>query len=187
MPSDSFVRWSGEDRRTLDAFDAACLTGGLDRDTTRHLNYSYTVLLSAYFQGFCRALHEECLTHFLARIGPVERHVALREALTTMRKLDRGNPNPGNIGSDFGVFGLSFWDEVDHFEPRNEDRRKALLDLNEWRNAISHNDFTRLLNARPLRLGQVRRWRSACNGLTASFDEVMRRQLLVIAGSAWQE
>lgn len=33
------------------------------------------------------------------------------------RKLDQGNPGPGNLGSDFGIFGASFWPEVQRLDP----------------------------------------------------------------------
>ncbi len=47
--------------------------------------------------------------------------------LTQGRKLDSGNPNPGNLGSDFNRFGLDFWAVVDRLDVRNPDRRGALL------------------------------------------------------------
>src|SRR5438270_134219 len=39
----------------------------------------------------------------------------------------RGNPQAGAIGSDFGHFGLPFWDEVYGLQAQNQ-RRRELLD-----------------------------------------------------------
>ena len=60
--------------------------------------------------------------------------------LVQNRKLDSGNPNPGNLGSDFNRFGLEFWDAVDQLDVRNPDRRGELQELNVMRNAIAHHD-----------------------------------------------
>src|SRR5262249_27097222 len=103
------------------------------------------------------------------------------------RKLDTGNPNPGNIGSDFNRFDFSFWPAVDADHPRNPQRRLALEDLNRWRNAIAHSAFTPAMyrGGRPsLPLSQVQDWRRACDGLARSFDNVMRAQLLSVTGAA---
>jgi hypothetical protein len=37
----------------------------------------------------------------------------LHDNLLFGRMLDRGNPNAGNIGSDFNRLGLAFWSLVD--------------------------------------------------------------------------
>jgi hypothetical protein len=39
--------------------------------------------------------------------------------LTRERKLDRGNPTPGNIGTDFGRLGMTFWNDVKACDVRN--------------------------------------------------------------------
>src|SRR5262249_2962825 len=102
------------------------------------------------------------------------------------RKLDRGNPNPGNIGADFNRFALDFWPLVDAHRAESLARRTALEELSAWRNAIAHQDFSAsmLRGGRPnLTLAQVRGWRKACDGLARSFDEVMRNHLRVLTGS----
>jgi len=145
------------------------------------------VMLSSQFQAFCRDLHTECARALVASVTPPDLKDTLFANVVFGRKLDIGNPNPGNIGTDFNRFDLGFWVEVDGDHPRNP-RRKALLEeLNNWRNAIAHQSFgpamlsgSRLI----LRLSRVRRWRKACNGLARSFDKVMRRQLLTTTGVA---
>ena len=52
-----------------------------------------------------------------------------------------GNPNPGNVGSDFARFDMDFWSAVKALDARNQRRQDALQDLNEWRNAIAHQDW----------------------------------------------
>src|SRR5487761_2241061 len=58
-----------------------------------------------------------------------------------------GNPNSGNLGSDFKRLGIDFWAEVKKLDARNADRLKRLDELNNWRNAIAHQHFD------PARLG----------------------------------
>jgi hypothetical protein len=72
------------------------------------------------------------------------------------------------------------------YNVRNRDRRIALEHLNDWRNAIAHQDFdpARLGGATTLRLVQVRRWRGACRALARAFDEVMRRRLETLTGTS---
>jgi hypothetical protein len=55
-----------------------------------------------------------------------------------------------------------------------------------WRNAIAHNDFDpAVFGPDPiLHLAQVRRWRSALNGLCNSFDRALRNHLTGIVGAA---
>ena len=103
------------------------------------------------------------------------------------RKLDRGNPNPGNLSSDFGRLDLVFWTAAIPHRPLNASRCALLEDLNAWRNAIAHQDFAAnmLRGGRPsLPLAQVQAWRRACEGLAESFDEVMRVHLQAMTGVA---
>ena len=102
------------------------------------------------------------------------------------RRLDVGNPNPGNIGADFNRLGLSFWDQAIAENARNPNRKAALEVLNVWRNAIAHQDFdpAKLGGRTALLLHEVRAWRSACDGLSRSFDNVMGAHLLALTGTA---
>src|SRR5205823_8276342 len=132
-------------------------------------------LLSSQFQGFCRDLHSECVDDLVAAT-PVDLRTLLRAQFLWGRSLDKGNPSPGNIGSDFGRFGVPFWTEV-RADYRQNDRRQELLEeLNSWRNAIAHQDFdpAKLGGTTTLHLARVRQWRSSLNQLARSFDNVMR-------------
>ena len=145
------------------------------------------MLLSSQFQGFCRDLHDECVTHLVAAVvSPMLKEI-YRRNLVFGRKLDTGNPNPGHIGSDFNRLGVSFWPAVAVDHTRNPQRRTALEALNRWRNAISHNTFAPDMyrGGRPsLHLSQVQEWRRACDGLARSFDNVMGAYLLTATGVA---
>lgn len=136
------------------------------------------MLLSSQFQRFCRDLHTESVVHITAALTPTTLQPVVHARLLEGRKLDRGNPNPGNIGSDFGRLGLDFWVAI-----QRHDRRK-LLDLAGWRNAIAHQDFRNrnLSPAPPLHLRTVRGWHSACGGLALSFDRVMADHIESLAG-----
>lgn len=145
------------------------------RYATQQINQAYAVLLSSQFQGFCRDLHSECADFVAAQIAPVALQPVVLTLLTQGRKLDRENPNPGNIGSDFNRFGLPFWPTVYALSLAHQGRPALLEELNRWRNAIAHQDFdpAKLGGRTTLLLRQVRQWRSACSALASAFDRVM--------------
>lgn len=191
MPSQSLIRWRSERSAALDEIEAAHLsiggTGRGRRYATQQINQAYAVLLSSHFQGFCRNLHSESADHLTRGVTPSQLADVCRSALVQARKLDQGNPNPGNLGADFNRFGLQFWDEVRGLDARNRSRLTRLIELNNWRNAIAHQDFLpSKLGSATLHLKMVKRWRGACLGLANAFDEVMRRHIeLVVGASPW--
>ena len=190
MPSASLERWTNERQVALDEIESAHQSiGGSGpgrRFATLQINYAYTMLLSAQFQAYCRDLHNECVVFLVQGVRPVVWSHILRSALVRNRKLDHGNPSPANIGSDFGHFGVVFWQDVRQLDLRNEGRQELLEELNEWRNAIAHLDFTKPTVSATLHLHRVRGWRAACNQLAPASDEVMRRYLQTIHGlSPW--
>lgn len=181
MPSLASAFWFADRARALDEIENAHRSvGGVGpgrRTATQQINYAYAVMLSSQFQAFCRDLHMECAGILVGHIADPWSRLMLQNSLIFNRRLDRGNPNPGNIGSDFARFDVVFWTLVDAHHPRNSLRRAALEELNEWRNAIAHQDFSPALlrGGRPaLLLAQVQTWRKACDGLAESFDEVLR-------------
>lgn len=190
MPSRSLRTWQVDGRRALDEIESAQrAVGGVGRGrrfALQQINQGYVVLLSSQFQRFCLDLHTECIEYLTDDPALGARGLILRSRLTAGRKLDSGNPNPGNIGSEFGRFGVQFWDHVRSRSPRNAIRQHALDQLGRWRNAVSHHDFSDpLLQGRTVgRLTDVRRWRRACDGLTVDFDAVMRAYLKGIIGAA---
>ena len=130
MASVALQTWRTIAAAELDQIQAAhAAVGGRGRGrryATLQLNHAYTMLLSSQFQRFCRDLHSE-VAAFLAQNGAVGafKLVALT-ALTQSRKLDTGNPNEGNIGSDFARLGMTdLWDDVNARHGYNQRRRKS--------------------------------------------------------------
>ena len=190
MPSKSLETWRTVRAKALNEIVAAHrMVGGTGRGrrfATQQLNHAYAVLLSSQFQGFCRNLHAECIEHLFGMVLPLNLADIVRQEFREWKKLDKGNPNPGNIGSDFGRFGLKFWDAVIQHDSQNANRKKELESLNEWRNAIAHQDFdtAKLGGVKTLRLSQVSQWRRACHTLAKSFDEVMSGYIQSITGTS---
>jgi hypothetical protein len=191
LPSRAFQEWSGWRAAALEEIEHAHRsvggTGPGRRTMTRQLNQAYAMLLSSQFQGFCRDLHDDCADQLVASVASPVLLETYRDNLRFGRKLDTGNPNPGNIASDFDRLGLSFWPAVAADHPRNPQRRRALETLNRWRNAIAHSAFRPDMyrGGRPsLHLSEVQDWRRACDGLARSFDRVLHAYLLSATGVA---
>jgi hypothetical protein len=188
MPSNSLRLWRTARCGQLDEVESAHGsvggTGPGRRPATLQLNYSYALLLSAHFQGFCRDLHTEAVVYVANWLTtPISSfRQVMRNWMLANRRLETGNPNPGNLGSDFNRFGLDFWKEVHALSPSNARRRERLEELNRWRNAIAHHDFSHLPHPR-LRLAQVRRWRVACDRFPVAFDQVLFSYLQRETGS----
>lgn len=188
MPSNSLLHWRQSQRSKLneimDAHRAVGGTGRGRRYATEQVNHAYAVLLSSQFQGFCRDLHSECVQHIVQRV-PAPLQNVVRGEFVRDRKLDRGNPNPGNIAADFGRLGLPIWDKVRALDRRNDERKQRLEELKDWRNAIAHQDFdpAKLGGRTTLRLNDVNRWRRACDQLARAFDQVARGHLNGLVGS----
>lgn len=191
MPSNSHLQWRTVRATALNEIARAhAALGGTSpgrRYTTQQVNRAYAMLLASQFQGFCRDLHSECVEHLLGILAPPP---ALRNLLwaefTRGRHLDRGNAQPSSLGADFGRIGIDFWDELKFYDTEAE-KWKADLDLlNEWRNAIVHQDFTspKLGGIMYLRLARIRHWRTSCDRLAQAMDEVMRRHLHDLTGTS---
>jgi hypothetical protein len=190
MPSLSLQTWTAIRAAELDAVERAHRhisgTGPGRRVAMQQQNRAYVVLLAAQFQGFCRDLHTECVRKLVQATSPAGLHSILITEFSWNRKLDQGNPNPGNIGSDFRRLGVIFWTAVDAVDPSAPQCRMALEELNRWRNAIAHYDFdpAKLGGVTTLRLAQVRDWRKACDRLATTFDDAMYTHLLTRCGTA---
>jgi hypothetical protein len=191
MPSLALKRWRTDRAVSLNEIENAHRSvsgaGVVRRATMQQLNQAYTLLLSSEFQGFCRNLHTECASAVARTLPSAVLQNLVRDSLLLGRKLDAGNPNPGNIGADFNRFDLAFWPSVDAAHPRNARRHVLLEQMNRWRNAIAHNVFdpAMLRSGRPvLSRADVRSWRKACDGLARWFDRIMRDHLRAITGSA---
>jgi hypothetical protein len=159
-------------------------TGRGRRYATEQINHAYAVLLSSQFQAFCRDLHSEAVDHLVSSVNPLAMQRVVRQRLLENRFVDRGNPTPGNLGSDFGRLGLILWDALYAHDAHNAERRVALEELNAWRNAIAHQDFDPAkLGIHGLRLARVNTWRQRCSKLARSLDRVLRDHVAILAGS----
>jgi hypothetical protein len=194
--SQALARWKGERCRALDEIEAAhrAVEGRRPgrgrrarpgrRYATLRVNHSYLVLLAGHFQGFCRDLHSEAADWLAAHVDPAIGDV-LRPLLTSARQLDKGNANPGTLGADFGrFFPTGFWDEVDGRYTRCDERKKKLDELNQWRNAVAHQDFAKVGGSDRLRLLDVQAWRAVCSALAPQFDAVLKSRLRLMVGAA---
>lgn len=105
VPSAALNRWNTVGQQALDEIEEAHrAVGGVGRGrryATLQVNHAYVALLSSQFQGFCRDLHTEAVA-FIVGAAPAVLRPIFRNTLVQGRKLDHGNPNPGNLGSDFG-------------------------------------------------------------------------------------
>src|SRR5262249_43455802 len=112
MPSASLQRWFAVQAATLADVENAHRSvqgSGLGaRAAAQQVNQAYAVLLSAQFQGFCRDLHSESADYLVVPVADPDLREMLRDNLLLGRRIDRSNPNPGNLGSDFNHLGLAF-------------------------------------------------------------------------------
>jgi hypothetical protein len=190
MPSSSVLHdWQVDDRRALDQIEAAHRAVGRAGAgawfAAQQVNQAYVLLLCSRFQRFCRDLHSKCIDHLVLGVPPALRMI-VRKQFDTGRKLDVGNPNPGNIGSDFDRLGIRFWPALRAEDPHTESRQRDLAELNRWRNAVAHQDFSHpeLGGRDRVSLAEVRSWRRACEQLAVDFERVMHHYLSETTGTA---
>lgn len=190
MSSRALRNWQTRCRKVLDEVEAAHAVVGGGRGARafarQQINQAYVVLLSSQFQRFCRDLHDEAGDFLSTRNKFAPLAPLLRASLSYARRLDSGNPNPSNILSDFNRFGIDIWAMAAQQDMRTRKRRERLEALNRWRNAIAHHDFRspHLRGRETVRIAEIRRWRSACDGLAVDFDKVMRLYLKSVCGKA---
>jgi len=151
------------------------------------MNRAYVILLAAQFQRFCADLHAECVDVMVQEV-PSSIKVIIVSNFLQGRQLDKGNAQPGSLGSDFGRLGVQLWPELKRWNPRCAAFQELLLQLNVWRNAIAHDDFSAASffpkgSNTTLPLSLVRRWRQACNQIAPGMDIVMRDYVFGIKGA----
>jgi hypothetical protein len=196
MSSRALARWLDEARAELDALEEAHARAASRRSSrraaARQLCRAYLVAVSAQFQRFCRDLHSEAAQRLAEAVEPKALRGAVLRLLTDGRRLDAGNATAGTLGPDFDRLGLAFLQELDA-RPENRRQRLAMEQLNVWRNAVVHLDFTlkagrqRLVKGTsPDSLRDVRRFRQACDALAAEMDRIVRAHVGgVVGGPPW--
>lgn len=111
------------------------------------IDHSLFPALAAEFQGYSRDLHSEVVTAIVDdadwRSGQLKK-VTSATMLAT-RGLDRKNPTPNVIDSDFRPLGISVWNRIQAMYPDDyKNWREALETLIRVRNAISHSEQDRI-------------------------------------------
>jgi hypothetical protein len=197
MSSVALASWKADRRQRLDELLAAHQTvGGVGpgrRWRTRELNWALTLRLAGEFQGFARELHDLAVDHFVDSVsaGNVQLGKVLEQRTRTNRKLDRGNAQPGSLGSDFALLGLTLWPALERADPRAPDWNVSLERLNTARNAIAHVDQDALdqlaLAGHAVTLTAVRAWQRDLDRLAATMDDVVSAYLdgLLGGGRPW--
>jgi hypothetical protein len=143
-------------------------------------------MLASHLQGFCRDLHTECVAHILRTLAPTAVLLRLVQAeFIRGRQLDRGNAQPSSLGADFGRLGVELWTVLQNSMPEAATWRTDLEALNDWRNAIVHQDFTsaRLGGIMNLSLAQVLQWRTSCGRFAQATDRVLRHHMHTLTGT----
>jgi len=137
----------------------------------------YAMLVSGHFQGFCRDLYTECSHICVAAAVPAGLRPAVQAQFGAELKLNTGNPTVENIRKDFERFGFQLSLAID---PANLLRITHLGQLNYWRNSAAHQKTAPPPAGIPsvLTLTDVQTWRTSCDGLATSLDDIMYHQLL---------
>jgi hypothetical protein len=117
MMSASLLDWRSARTRRLGRLRAAHELYGSGpgrRWETEELNHALVLRLASEFQGFARDLHDEALDAIIAAVAPAAPNVQvmLRGPYIAAWRLDRGNADPGALGSDFGLLGMQLWDDL---------------------------------------------------------------------------
>jgi hypothetical protein len=175
----------------LDAHKAAEGAGAPGRRwRTEQINWSLALLLAAEFQGYARDLHNEAGNSFaiLAAQGNPTLETILKTRMTQNRQLDRGNANPGNLGTDFKILGLDLWGDLKTQWPGLAPKWSVnLAELNQARNAIAHSQSS-TIESMSVNLRTIWKWRRSLDGLADKMDDVVASHLkdLFKIGDPWQ-
>jgi hypothetical protein len=177
--------WRGPSSLALDEIELLYwqveFLGAGEPALAEQVNHHYVTLLVAHFQRYCRAVHAEAAEALIASVPDPGLVSVIEELFARACLLDRGNPTPGALGSDFGRFGFRLWQRLEADDPRNRMRKEQLQRLCEWRNGITHGDLPRKRSAgrlapAALTLETCRDWRGALGGLAASIDRTTAAQ-----------
>ena len=148
---------------------------------TEQLNRSLFVALVGQFQVYCRDLHDEAISVYLAQANP--RQVSAIEILLLWRRdLDSRNPRRDALKNDFGRMGLQIIPALRSLYARANDDIDRLELLVRFRNAIVHGNESEVdslvqgYGIRPT-LGSYRTFRSTINRLVGKLDMVVAAEL----------
>ena len=145
---------------------------------TEQLNRSLFVALVGQFQVYCRDLHDEAISVYLAQANP--RQISAIEILLLVwrRDLDRRNPRRDALKNDFGRMGLQIIPALRSLYARANDDIDRLELLVRFRNAIVHgneSEVDSLVQGHAIRptLDSYRTFRRTINRLVGKLDMVV--------------
>src|SRR6266581_1395848 len=110
MPSVALTEWTNDRMARLAQVDAQCAAVlALAPPNPTLLDESlraYVMLLSAHFQGFCRALYTEC-AQILGAAVPSGLLATIQAQFSAKLSLNNNNPTVKTIRDDFERFGFT--------------------------------------------------------------------------------
>lgn len=133
-PSDPLRAWRGPRRALLSSLALGA--------TSPSLVDGYAVRVVAEFQAFARDLHDAAAAAVVRLADADPRHRdALIGAVTSARRLDRGNPTLDVVAKDFARLGiLGVLDHLARSVPGWPSARTDLVRLLAFRNAVAHGN-----------------------------------------------
>ena len=155
---------------------------------TTQLNRSLFVALLAQFQAYCRDLHDQAVSVYVATAIPEQRAV-IRVLLEQGRKLDVANPRASVLGADFGRLGINLIDQLRAHGSATSAQLDALNRIADFRNAVSHGDEPRVsvLEATGVITSTLRsyvEYRKKLEALANTMDHVVASRLGATLGIA---
>jgi hypothetical protein len=187
MPSLALTQWTNDRMVRLAQVHAHCAAVlALAPPNPTLLDESlrgYVMLLSAHFQGFCRALYTES-AQVVAAAVPANLLATIQAQLSAKLSLNKMNPTVATLRDDFERFGFTL--DLPAADPANPLRITHLGHLIYWRNTAAHHLTAPAPTGVPavLTLPDVLSWRTSCDGLAQSLDGIMYNELLRILGVA---
>ena len=156
-------------------------TGRGRRWGTDQLNRSLFVALVGQFQVYCRELHDEAISVYLAQANPCQVD-ALRKLLRRRRDLDTRNPRRESLGNDFGRMGVRLIPALQSRYGRADQDLARLELLVDFRNAVVHGNESEvhaLTRKRPIAttLRSYHLFRRTCDRLVRRLDTVVAAEL----------
>ncbi len=187
MPSVALTEWTNDRMPRLGQVDTHCaavlILAPPNAILVDESLRGYVMLLSAHFQGFCRALYTEC-SQLLSAAVPGVLGATIQTQFAAKLSLNKNNPTVRTIRDDFERFGFTL--DLAAADPANPLRVTHLGQMNHWRNTAAHHRTTPAPPGVPaiLTLADLQNWRKSCDGLATSLDAIMYNELLRILGVA---
>ncbi len=191
MPSRSWANWNRASRKALDDIEKAHrAVGGIARGrryATGRINEAYLLAVASQFQLYCRNVYIEAVDFTVSQLPPATpptiKHV-LSQNLAFGQALKNKNAQPSSLGQDFNRLGFNFWQEMANYHPANKGLQKNLEELNTWRNAFAHQDFSQTAGLSTIQLSKVKAFRRVCERLAKNTDWVIGRQVRNLTGNS---